>query len=232
MSRAQCAKQLIRGLTRASNPSAVPVSYAKHFAAELGVSQNSSTQALWSRPFSASSAVQNSLTQILKDELKYENENYQKPEEIAAGPPAPFKLTETPGDTLITLTRTFKDEEVTVDLHVNNQPAADEETSSVVFNVAVTKGDKSLVFECESDGTEVTINHVSYEPKGGIEQESVFTGPVFEELDESLKSHFLKYLEERGVTADLGEYLRFLIYDKEQREYAAWLKNVHDFVSK
>jgi hypothetical protein len=34
----------------------------------------------------------------------------------------------------------------------------------------------------------------------------------------------------RGVTEQLGEYLRHLIYDKEQREYMAWLKKVRDFV--
>lgn len=47
-----------------------------------------------------------------------------------------------------------------------------------------------------------------------------------------LQANFLTYLEERGVTGELGEYLRFLIYDKEQREYQAWLDETHDFVAK
>jgi hypothetical protein len=34
----------------------------------------------------------------------------------------------------------------------------------------------------------------------------------------------------RGVTEELGEYLRHLIYDKEQREYVAWLERVKSFV--
>jgi hypothetical protein len=42
-------------------------------------------------------------------------------QELAAGPPKPFKLSETVGDTHITLTRQYKDEEVSVDLMVNNQ---------------------------------------------------------------------------------------------------------------
>ena len=34
----------------------------------------------------------------------------------------------------------------------------------------------------------------------------------------------------RGITEELGEYLRHLIYDKEQKEYVAWLSKVRDFV--
>ncbi len=45
------------------------------------------------------------------------------------------------------------------------------------------------------------------------------------------QGQFAKYLEERGITAELGEYLRFLIYDKEQREYQNWLSEVETFVS-
>lgn len=35
-----------------------------------------------------------------------------------------------------------------------------------------------------------------------------------------------------GVNEDLGEYLRHLVYDKEQKEYIAWLARVGDFVAK
>jgi hypothetical protein len=44
-----------------------------------------------------------------------------------------------------------------------------------VFNVQVAKGQDALVFECESDGTFVAINHVSREPKSGVESESMYT---------------------------------------------------------
>lgn len=54
---------------------------------------------------------------------------------------------------------------------------------------------------------------------------------VFAELDEALTREFRAYLLERGVDADLGEYLRHLVHDKEQREYADWLKRAHDFVA-
>ncbi len=36
----------------------------------------------------------------------------------------------------------------------------------------------------------------------------------------------------RGVNEDLGEYLRHLMFDKEQTEYMGWLQRVHEFVAK
>jgi hypothetical protein len=38
-------------------------------------------------------------------------------------------------------------------------------------------------------------------------------------------------LEDRGVTAELGAYIRSLHVDKEAEEYMAWLTKVKDFVS-
>jgi hypothetical protein len=183
-----------------------------------------------------SSPVLGNLAQSLKEELKFEKAEYKPPSEVARGPPAPFALTEQDGDTLLTFKRTYKDEEVFVDLQVNNQPAPEFEEgegdlSTVVFNVSVQKGDNALVFECESDGTYMAITHLSMEPKAGVPSDSFYTGPVFEELDEELQKEFKSYLEERGINEDFGEFLRHLLYDKEQREYMNWLKKVHDFVA-
>lgn len=45
----------------------------------------------------------------------------------------------------------------------------------MTFDLGMLQGDSSLVFECESDGTFVAINHVSHEPKEGIKSESIYT---------------------------------------------------------
>lgn len=44
------------------------------------------------RLLQTSAPLMDNLSAILKDELKHEKENYTKPEVIASGPPAPFKL--------------------------------------------------------------------------------------------------------------------------------------------
>ena len=58
----------------------------------------------------------------------------------------------------------------------------------------MTKGDEALVFECESDGTFIGVNHVSLEPKEGHASESAYTGPVFDELDETLQVTIMNQL--------------------------------------
>lgn len=105
------------------------------------------------------------------------------------------------------------------------------EGNEINFNVTVTKGDQSLVFECASDGSYLDIRHISLEPSSGLESETMYTGPVFDELDEGLQEDFQTYLEERGITEDIGQYLKHLLYDKEQTEYMAWLDKVRKFVS-
>lgn len=53
---------------------------------------------------------------ILDAEIKHEKENYAKPEAASVGPPAPFTLSETPGDTMLSLSRKFNNEQISVDL--------------------------------------------------------------------------------------------------------------------
>lgn len=52
----------------------------------------------------------------------------------------------------------------------------------------------------------------------------------YAELDDKLHEAFSGYLEERGINADLGDYLLQLADNKEQTEYVRWLKQVHKFV--
>jgi hypothetical protein len=53
---------------------------------------------------------------------------------------------------------------------------------------------------------------------------------VFEELAEPLQEGFREWLRERGIDEHLGEWLRHALYDKEEREYTAWLERVAAFV--
>ena len=55
---------------------------------------------------------------------------------------------------------------------------------------------------------------------------------VYDELDEKLLQEFPAFLQSRGVDSDMGNYLLALVNDKEEREYKAWLGNVHSFLSK
>lgn len=154
-------------------------------------------------------------------------------QELATGPPPPFTLTETRGDTLMTLSRQFGSETINVDVMVNDQPEEEPFESEegvldvdvgVVFTAEVVKGDQSFVFECKSDGSYLSILHVAIEPANEDVEDSAYTGPVYDELDEEVQRQFQVFLEERGVNAELGGYLLRLVHDKEQREYMDWLE--------
>jgi len=188
--------------------------------------------------------VLSDLAATLKAEIKHEKSSYAPNEVVAKGPPAPFTLTSAPGDTTVSLKRDFKGEQISIDSSVNLQDALalgddveegegeDEyETNDVQFNVTVTKAGNSLVFECISDGTYWDIRHVSMEPASGLASETSYSGPRYEELDTQLMDNFRTYLEERGISEEVGEYLRHLIYDKEQQEYMGWLEKVEKFVT-
>ena len=191
----------------------------------------------------ASADVGAPLAEALEVEIEHERTNYKQPEELSGGPPAPFTLTESKGDTLMTLTRSYGSETISVDVMVNEQP--DEEPFeneegemdvdvSVEFVVTCSKGKgQDLVFECKSDGSYLDIIHVALEEDGDDDDvdDAFYTGPDFEELDESLQDSFLAFLEERDITPELGEWLMHLVHDKEQREYMYWLEKVKHFVS-
>lgn len=190
----------------------------------------------------SSKASANGLIDILTKELEHEKSTYVQPEEIASGPPNGFTLTESSGDTLMTLSKNYKDEAVLVDIIVNDQPEEEPfETEDgeldvdvgVEFNVTINRGKGvELVFECKSDGSYVDLLHVGLEPEDDEDMDdALYTGPVFDELDEELQEQFVAYLEERGITADLGEYLMQLVHDKEQREYMDWLEKVKNAIS-
>jgi len=57
------------------------------------------------------------------------------------------------------------------------------------------------------------------------------SGPVFAELDDTLRQAFLDFLEERGVTPEFGAYLMELVNDKLEVEYINWLGRMESFIS-
>ncbi|KAG1671799.1 hypothetical protein FOA52_000176 [Chlamydomonas sp. UWO 241] len=206
---------------------------------------------------SCASAVSKSLISVLKDELKYEREYYRRDEALASPPPNGFQIDNPPGKNAFYLLKEFNGEAIVVEVDLDNQqPDAgdedededgegpndeddDDEIVPVKFRVSVSKGTSALIFECDSDGEYVGIAHIAHETAedaaaGGDNDDDGtpgYTGPVFEELDDTLQQAFLDFLEERGVTAELGGYLRVMSADKTAVEYMAWLGRIKDFVA-
>lgn len=72
----------------------------------------------------------------------------------------------------------------------------------VVFTVTVSKGDAMMGFKCVGGGDYVRITHVELDDTGDADQFLPYTGPVFDELDETLQQAFVDYLDERGESCD------------------------------
>ena len=56
-------------------------------------------------------------------------------------------------------------------------------------------------------------------------RQSLYAGPPFENLDEDLQSFLERYLDERGVNAELANMIPDYIQVKEQKEYVRWLES-------
>ncbi|CAI7672128.1 unnamed protein product [Penicillium bialowiezense] len=61
-------------------------------------------------------------------------------------------------------------------------------------------------------------------------RQSLYAGPPFENLDEDLQSLWERYIEERGINAELATMIPDYISVKEQKEYLRWLENVKNFI--
>lgn len=192
----------------------------------------------------AQGSVSDGLISVLKDELKVEKERYRTPEEVMAGPPTGFELEDTPHSNNITLTRNFNGEDVFVEIDLDEQMAAEDDmdedeeeeegyaATPVVFTVTISKGDSMMGFKCVGGGDYVRITNVELDDTGDADQFMPYTGPVFDELDETLQQAFVDYLDERGITAEFGAYLVELVADKLEIEYMNWLERVRVFLDK
>ena len=100
--------------------------------------------------------------------------------------------------------------------------------------VTITKpGNKAIqVAAVVVDGTIDIENLTIYEKaslvdaegnKEAREAQSLYEGPPIRNLDPELQMHLERYLEERGINAELAVFLPDYVDQKEQKEYVSWL---------
>uniref|UniRef100_A0A061S386 Complement component 1 Q subcomponent-binding protein, mitochondrial n=1 Tax=Tetraselmis sp. GSL018 TaxID=582737 RepID=A0A061S386_9CHLO len=225
--RGNTATQVVSGLRFLSSRSLVGNNLPHH----------NKTAAPFFRSFAASATTDKEFANILRDELSHEKSDFVPSQELMS-PPGGYVLDEKPGDGKVTLSKNHGSEEIVVSFEVNNQPDPDESTANeegdvpVIrhFIVSVIKGENMITFECSSDGEGTNVEHMTFEPKEGFGTEStMYTGPVFYELDERVLDECNKYLAERYIF-DLGPYIHKFIDEKEQKLYMEWLDNCAKFL--
>lgn len=172
----------------------------------------------------------------------------------------PWKILDTPGDREVSLVRQFGNEKIRAifstdaineaneddDMEYDEESQGEDDESPESFPVNLTiliekaenKGaleieaqiiDNSFYIENVSFGKSELINDPTAE--GDWQRRNLYSGPVFNNLDEDLQEEFHKYLQERGFDEELAELVPSYIEYKEQKEYMSWLDRVSKFVS-
>lgn len=109
-------------------------------------------------------------------------------------------------------------------------------------NVTVEKpGNGALLIQSVAQDGLFQIEEVSYfsQPELAHAQtaekdwsrQSLYAGPPFENLDEDLQTFLERYLEERGINAELANMIPDYIQVKEQKEYVRWLESEYPTAS-
>lgn len=116
---------------------------------------------------------------------------------------------------------------------------ADEDSPlSVPINLQITitkPNGGALQIHARADDGMIQIGQVSYYPSAKLadsdtpeaakEAASLYPGPPFGNLDADLGSMMERYIDERGINADLALFLPEYVDYKEQREYVQWLQS-------
>lgn len=206
------------------------------------------------RPFSEITPKAESLANLLAHELKHELDSKEsEPDYVAAKETilSKFTIEEKEGHGVVTLTKKHNDETIRISFHVQDeeevipediqdmQEGADMENMemdfAIKFRVDVERGDSVVKFDCQAVGESFEIlNITGVLPKSisADDEDKVYTGPSFSDLDEELQMSFSTYLEKRGVDSDLSYFIVSHSREREQQLYVNWLKTLKAFVSK
>lgn len=161
-----------------------------------------------------------------------------------------FAITDEPGNAEIKLTRRFKSEEIEIVFHCqdensefstpndfeNSMEAEEGEedmpdgSGGMDFVVTIKKGDSTMEYFCNA-GASLNISQMKHIPSGkAANDETIYRGPEFDNLDETLQDAILTHLAERGIAEDLCFFICSYARDKEEREYQRWMKKFITFV--
>lgn len=104
--------------------------------------------------------------------------------------------------------------------------------SGINFKAIITKpsGEK-IVLQCAAFET-IKVNgvrHISADKE--MKDTTLYSGPVFDYLDDELQDAFYSYLSDRKIDDDLAHFITTYATEKEQNEYAHWLRQLAAFTS-
>eukprot|EP00123_Amoebidium_parasiticum_P001493 comp12601_c0_seq1/m.7627 comp12601_c0_seq1/g.7627 ORF comp12601_c0_seq1/g.7627 comp12601_c0_seq1/m.7627 type:complete len:242 (-) comp12601_c0_seq1:134-859(-) len=199
-----------------------------------------------SRPGLEQTAME--LSQRLRKEKKWEEENYDTPEDIATYlSQCPWKVDDKQGTRRLRLSCNMANEKIQV--LVNLEPVKARHPNTVTYiaaEVVVSKKDSdkagALVFTAAVGEGQINVPMFHFQPDPSVPlgktAEAMFAhghrypGPAIQSLPEEVVESIKCYLEARRLDSSFATFLETLYYHKEHKEYVHWLKSVADFLEK
>ncbi|KAG1684795.1 hypothetical protein DVH05_009404 [Phytophthora capsici] len=198
-----------------------------------------------------------SLASMLNREIQEEKANcFEEPEleDLRLKVEQVFKLQESSGCMDILLQGTVGDDSIkikfnaqdTVELEEEEEYEGDEEEESeeydedeeaedelpgVRFTADITRENKGLQFDCVASSN-LTVERVRYlsDFAKDAEDETLYFGPNFIDLELDVQDKFYSYLADRKIDDELAQFITQFADLKEQREYLTFLEDAESFV--
>lgn len=186
------------------------------------------------RCFSAAAAQ---LKQTISKELKYEQENYQRPGVVSDFMAKDnWSFVEKEGDVNMTLKKEIEGKDVHIewqlsaptDFEMDEGEDKEEYPQATDFSLTVTAKDGAgLTFYGSTqagEGHRFVIGNVqAFDNADEKELPSAYNGPDFEDLDDKMQEHLDGMLADLGLDEQVCDFIDATATDKEQREYIRWL---------
>jgi len=162
-----------------------------------------------------------------------------------------FKIKEEPGISVVTLSRKHGDEKIEVKFNVqdfnegdgmieeaeegdeeNDPENEDGSNGGIDFEVTIQKGNSKVIIDAMASES-LGIQNIRYVDgaHATTDEMTLYTGPNFEDLEESVQAAFYEYLTERNIDDDLSFFILAHSREKEQKEYINWLEKMQDFTA-
>ncbi|GMF20790.1 unnamed protein product [Phytophthora lilii] len=123
------------------------------------------------------------------------------------------------------------DEEEAQDEQFDEDEDEEDELPGVHFTADVTRDNKGLQFDCVASSN-LTVERVRFlsDYSKDAEDETLYFGPNFIDLELDVQDKFYSYLAERKIDDELAQFITQYADLKEQREYLAFLEDAETFV--
>ncbi|CAL9215168.1 unnamed protein product [Arabidopsis halleri] len=152
----------------------------------------------------------------------------------------PFTVDERPGEQWISLRRNFGDKEdikIEATMFDGSVPSSKSTSSDpqdvqlhITFIVNISKGDgETLEIMCSAWPDTIQISKF-FVRKSSKNSPNAYIGPEFQEMEDELQDSVYRFLEERGISDGLAEFLHQYMKNKDKAEYIRWMETVKSYV--